>query len=155
MARTHMPHGSEEARREETARLKEKALHAGSALAEGAKDMSSSALETAKETAASVAGTVGEWAATAGSTVGDAVSAVGSGMESLGGTIRDSAPREGMLGTAASSVASTLESGGKYLREEGLSGAAAELGQFIRRNPIPAVLIGFGLGFLLARATRS
>ena len=25
----------------------------------------------------------------------------------------------------------------------------------IRRNPIPAVLIGIGIGFLLARATRS
>jgi hypothetical protein len=76
-------------------------------------------------------------------------------MESLAGTIRDRAPREGMMGNAASTVADSLEQGGRYLREEGLGGMADDLTNTIRRNPLPAVLVAVAVGFLLARATRS
>jgi hypothetical protein len=48
-------------------------------------------------------------------------------------------------------VAGTLESGGRYLEEQGLGGIAEDVTGLIRRNPIPAVLIGVGLGFMLAR----
>jgi hypothetical protein len=60
-----------------------------------------------------------------------------------------------MLGSAASSVANTLESGGRYLQEEGLSGMANELTDLIKRNPIPALLLAVAVGVLIARATRS
>jgi hypothetical protein len=76
-------------------------------------------------------------------------------MQSLAGTIREKAPQEGMMGHAASSVAGALESGGRYLQEEGLSGMGRDISSLIRRNPIPAVLIGVGIGYLIARATRS
>jgi len=76
-------------------------------------------------------------------------------MESLAGTIRQKAPHEGVFGNAASSVADTLEQGGRYIREEGLSGMADDLTNTIRRNPLPAVLVAVAIGFLLARATRS
>jgi hypothetical protein len=164
MSKMNTPHREQSGRDREqsgrethqgTSELKEKGQQAASGVAEKMKDMGNSAMETAKETAASVAGTVGDWASTAGTKVEDAVSAVGSGMESLSGTIRQNAPREGVLGTAACSVADTLESGGRFLRQEGLSGAADEITSLIRRNPIPAVLIGIGIGFLLSRATRS
>ena len=36
-----------------------------------------------------------------------------------------------------------------------LSGIGEDLTGMIRRNPVPALLIGIGLGFLIARATRS
>jgi hypothetical protein len=52
-------------------------------------------------------------------------------------------------------VASALDSTGHYLEEQGLSGMAEDLTNLIRRNPIPALLIGVGLGYLLARMTRS
>jgi hypothetical protein len=81
--------------------------------------------------------------------------AVGSGMESLAGTIRQHAPDSGMLGTASQKVARGLESGGRYLQEEGLRGIGEDLTNLIRRNPIPALLIGLGLGFLIGRALRS
>jgi hypothetical protein len=81
----------------------------------------------------------------------EGVSSVGAGMKSLAGTIRESGPHEGMLGSATSRVANTLESGGRYLQEEGLSGMGHDLAEFIRRNPVPALLVGIGLGFLLAR----
>jgi hypothetical protein len=74
-------------------------------------------------------------------------------MQSLAGTLREKMPHEGMMGTAGSAVADTLERGGRYLQEEGLSGMAEDLTALIRRNPIPAMLIAFGVGFLIARST--
>jgi hypothetical protein len=74
-------------------------------------------------------------------------------MKSLGGTIRDHLPHSGIAGSASSAVANSLETSGRYLQEHGLSGIGADLTNLIRRNPIPAVLIGLGAGFLLARAT--
>jgi len=109
--------------------------------------------------ARSVAGAVAEKAQNLGSAVGDradsAVSSVGGGMQSLGHTIRERGPQEGVLGSAASTVGGALESSGRYLEEQGLSGIAEDLGNLIKRNPIPAMLLGVGLGFLLARVMTS
>jgi hypothetical protein len=52
-------------------------------------------------------------------------------------------------------VAETLDSGGRYLKEEGMTGMANDLTDMIKRNPIPALLVGVCLGVLIARATRS
>jgi hypothetical protein len=76
-------------------------------------------------------------------------------MESLGSTIREHTPREGMMHAAAEKVAETLESGGRYLEEHKLREIGDDLTNLIRRNPIPALLLGIGVGFLLARAIRS
>jgi len=76
-------------------------------------------------------------------------------MQSLAGTLRENLPREGVLGTASSTVARGLETGGRYLERESFQGMADDLTSIIRRNPIPAILIGIGLGFVLARATTS
>ena len=46
-------------------------------------------------------------------------------------------------------VSETYDAGRDYVREHGLSGLADDATHLIRRNPIPSVLIGFGLGFLL------
>jgi hypothetical protein len=75
-------------------------------------------------------------------------------MEGLGHTIRDNAPG-GWVGDAAEGVAGGLERSGRYLQEEGLTGMAKDIGEFIKRNPIPAMLVGIGIGFLIARATSS
>ena len=73
--------------------------------------------------------------------------------EHLAGTVREKLPHEGMVGTASGYVADALESGGRYLQQEGFSGMADDLTNLIRRNPIPALLFGIGLGYLLARST--
>jgi hypothetical protein len=95
----------------------------------------------------------------AASYVGDkaeqATHAVGEGMESLGGSVRRMTPKEGMLHTASESVAGTLESSGRYLEEHGLKGIGDDVTALIRKNPIPALLVGIGVGFMLARLTRS
>jgi len=128
---------------------------AAQAGAEKARDLANTGYEKAKDAAQAGWDKTKDAAQAAGHMATHASETVGSGMESLAGTLRDKAPREGMLGNAASTVADTLEQGGRYIREEGLSGMADDLTNTIRRNPLPAVLVAVAIGFLLARATRS
>jgi hypothetical protein len=109
--------------------------------------------------AKSTAQNVGEKAKQAGEFVRDkadqGVSQVGKGMESLAGNIRDQGPKSGLLGRATSGVADTLDSAGRYLDNQGMSGMVDDLTGMIKNHPLPAVLIGIGLGFMLARLTTS
>jgi len=91
----------------------------------------------------------------AGQLADSATDRVGQGMQSLSHSVRDSAPHSGVLGSAASTVAGGLEQGGRYLQQEGLGGMADDLTALIKNNPIPALLVGVGIGFVLARITRS
>jgi hypothetical protein len=82
-----------------------------------------------------------------------ATTSAGKGMESLAGTIRDRGPQAGIMGRATSTVADTLDRTGHYLEDQGLSGMAEDLTTLVRNHPLPAVLVGIGLGFMLARLT--
>jgi hypothetical protein len=115
-----------------------------SSMAERAKDLASSAQQSASDLASA-----------AGQRARETTSSVGSGMQSFAHTLRENLPREGMMGRASSAVADTLESSGRYIQEEGLGGMMDDLSGVIRRNPIPAVLVGIGVGFLLGRTLRS
>jgi hypothetical protein len=118
-----------------------------------AKDAAGNVADKASHLASNVADTTGHAAAVVGDKAQQGVAAVGGGMKSLAGTIRENSPHEGYLGSASSSVAESLESGGRYLQEQGLKGMGEDLTELIRKNPIPALLVGIGLGFLLARTT--
>jgi len=130
--------------------FKDTASHA----ADKAKDVASTAMDKTREVASNVADKTKDFASKAGQKADDMVGRAGSAIESAANTVRDHAPG-GMLGSAANKVADTLEGGGRYLREEGISGMADDLTDMIRRNPIPALLLGLGVGFLLARALSS
>jgi hypothetical protein len=123
--------------------------------ADKAGDFASRAADKASSLASQAADKARDFASAAGDKADSATSSVGHGMRTAAEGLRERLPSEGMLGAASSSVADTLESGGRYLEEKGLSGVAEDMTGLIRRNPIPAVLIALGLGFLLARATRS
>jgi len=84
-----------------------------------------------------------------------AAASAGSGLSSMAEGVRQHGPQEGMLGQAASTVAQGLDSAGRYLQEQGVSGAAEDMTNLIRRHPIPAVLIAAGVGFLLAQLSSS
>jgi len=129
--------------------------HRGADVMEKAKDAGTSAMDRAKDIAGTAADKAKDAASTVGRSAEDATHAVGRGMESLADTVRQNLPREGVIGSAASTVASGLETGGRYLEKEGLQGMADDLTGLIRRNPIPALFVGIGLGFLLARLTTS
>jgi len=127
---------------------------------EGKTDVGQKTQETAStlgQKAREMASNVSEKAQNVGSAVAekadDAISAVGSGMTSLAGTIREKGPHGGMLASAASGVASGLQTGGEYLREHGMGDMFNDLTAVVRRYPIQSLLVGFGVGFLLARAT--
>jgi hypothetical protein len=121
---------------------------------EEAKSTAAGSAGNAEDAATSLAQKASDAASFVGKKADDAASAVGSGMKSLGETIRDKAPQKGPLGAAGTAVADTLETGGRYLKEHGLSGIGADLTNVIKRNPIPAVLVGIGLGFLIAHAAK-
>ncbi len=120
-----------------------------------AKDVAAQAMDKARDAASSV----GEMASNVASTVGrkadDYTHAAGSGIKNIGDTIREHGPQEGMLGQATKSVASTTKDVGRYLEEEGLSGMMEDVTTLIKRNPIPAILVGLGVGVLLGRLLRS
>src|SRR5262249_5517479 len=122
--------------------LGQKAQEAGSDAVNRVKDLASNVSQKASDTASLV-----------GKKADDTAAAMGSGMKSLSETIRERGPSSGFGSSATSAVADTLESGGRYLEEHGVCGIGKDLTTLIRRNPIPAILIGVGAGFLLARAT--
>jgi hypothetical protein len=136
-------------------RTEDRASHAASSAVDKAKDTAQSLAEKASDMASNVGHKVGEAATAVGHGADRAVQSAGSGMQSFADTVRDRGPQSGMLGGATSAVADTLDSAGEYLESHGLSGIAEDITNLVRRNPIPALLIGIGVGFLLARATRS
>jgi hypothetical protein len=116
----------------------------GAAPANQAKDAATSVVQTAEDAATYV-----------GHKAEDATAAVGDGLKSLGNTLRAHSPHDGLVGDVSAAVASSLESTGRYLRDEGLQGMAEDVTGLIRRYPIPALLVAVGAGFLIARATTS
>jgi hypothetical protein len=78
-----------------------------------------------------------------------ALASVGEGMNALAGTIRANAPADGMLGTAAASVAESLHSGGDYLSKKGLGEMGKDLTEVIRKHPMASLWVGLGVGVLL------
>jgi len=95
-----------------------------------------------------------ELGATAASKASEAVTVVGEQMGSLASAIRDHAPHEGAIATAATTVASGLESASSYLHEKEYANLAADLTALVRRYPVQALLAGVGLGYWLARSTK-
>jgi ElaB/YqjD/DUF883 family membrane-anchored ribosome-binding protein len=124
--------------------------HAGQAVSSAA----SAVGQKVNEAASAVGHRVGEAASAVGQRVEDATTSVGKGAQSLADTVRKQGPQDGMLGQATRSVASGLEQAGKYVEDKHLTGMADDVGAMIKAHPIPAVLIGLGVGFLLGRALR-
>jgi uncharacterized protein YjbJ (UPF0337 family) len=82
------------------------------------------------------------------------ISAVGEKIGSLADVIREKAPHEGAVGTAATAVAEKLDVAGSYLQEKDLNHVLSDVSSMIRRYPVPSLLVGLGIGYLLARSTR-
>lgn len=85
----------------------------------------------------------------------EAAAATGRGIESVAGQIRSHTPDKGVVGMASNKLADSIESGGKYLENEGVTGLVDDVTSLIRNNPITALCVGVGMGFLLARTLTS
>jgi uncharacterized protein YjbJ (UPF0337 family) len=57
-----------------------------------------------------------------------------------------------MAGAAATAVADTMAGAGTYVQETGVQALPGDLVGLIRRHPVPALLIGLGIGFVLGRS---
>ena len=79
---------------------------------------------------------------------------VGEKISDVAQTIREKAPISGPVANAADTAANTLERAGSYLQEQDLADMRADLEGLIRRHPIESLLVGLGVGYLLARSTR-
>ena len=84
----------------------------------------------------------------------DATTTVGGKMADVAQTIREKAPMSGPVANAADTAANTLERAGTYLQEQDLADMRSDLEGIIRRHPIESLLVGLGVGYLLARSTR-
>ena len=104
--------------------------------------------EAAAETAKREAERLSSAAATQAS---HATTAVGEKIGSLADVIREKAPHEGAVGTAATAVAEKLDVAGSYLQQKSLEHIGGDLTALIRRHPVPSLLIGLGIGYLLGR----
>ena len=117
-------------------------------------DKAHDTIDAARDKAADLA----DQAQKVGSQVADkadaATTTVGEKMTDVAQTIREKAPTSGPVADAADTAAETLERAGSYLREQDLSDIRADLEGLIRRHPIESLLIGLGVGYLLARSMR-
>ena len=95
-----------------------------------------------------------ELGATAANKANEAATVVGEKIGSLANVIREKAPREGTVATAATAVVDGLESTSFYLREKKFEHLAKDVTALVRTYPIQFILIGVGLGYLLARRAR-
>jgi hypothetical protein len=123
-----------------------------SGAADKARDTAATVSHKASEMASNLGHKAQDLASTAASRADDTLASVGEGMSSLAGTVRQNAPREGMLGSAAGTLADTLQAGGKYLQEHGLEDMGEDVRGFVRQYPLGSLLAVFGLGLLMGRA---
>jgi ElaB/YqjD/DUF883 family membrane-anchored ribosome-binding protein len=133
----------------------ENAAHAASQTAGNVKDAAREAASNLGQRAGEMASNLGEraqnLASTAADRAEDAMSSVGQSMSHLAGRLRESVPQEGMLGTAAGSVAGTLEASGRYLQEHDFNDIGEDLSRLVRQYPIASLCAVFGIGFMLGR----
>jgi len=114
--------------------------------------------ENVRDKAQDVAGDVKDRAQQVSSQVADkadaATTTVGGKMTDVAQTLRDKAPMSGPVADAADTAADTLQRAGTYLQQQDLSDMRADLEGIIRRHPLESLLVGLGIGYLLARSTR-
>src|SRR6266404_5177267 len=100
--------GQSGAAEQPTAQVAEKAKELVAAVSEKSKELASAVAHAAgtmaKDAASTVAQRAGDVASTVSHKAEDATCAVGSRIESFGHTVRERGPREGIMGTASSTV---------------------------------------------------
>jgi cell division septum initiation protein DivIVA len=118
--------------------------NAGGNVAEKARDMARSATETARDAATGVMDRAKDMAGNVAETARDWASGAA-----------DAVKQSDVVNKAGEYVSDAWESGSRYFQEHSFKDMAEDVAGVIRRNPIPALLVGIGLGFILARSLRS
>jgi len=125
-----------------------------SSVTQRVEELATDVTQKAQDWAANVANKAQETAAAAADRTDDGIAAVGHGMSALAARVRDAAPENGKLGSAATAVADKLRAGGHYLEEHGVKDIGRDLTDMLRHYPIQSLLVGFGIGCLLGWTLR-
>jgi vacuolar-type H+-ATPase subunit H len=151
--------------KEEGANVLDAAAERAKQAGEKATDIAQSAVDKVKQTADDLRskdasqivdearGKAAEVGDAAANKVDSAMTATGEQMSTLAQTVREKAP-EGKAGEVASKAADALDRGGEYLQTADLQTVRSDLERVIREHPIESLLVGVGVGYLVARATR-
>lgn len=87
--------------------------------------------------------------------IATAVAAVAGGLESAEDAFATGwESAEGVISTATTAVEGGLESASSYLQEKKFAEIASDLTDLIRHYPVQSLLVGVGLGYVLARLTK-
>lgn len=144
----------EKAQQEIDRRLGEFSARGG---AKGAGGVGSAVRSPAGEATSSKGETSGEertqgFASATATKASEAAASVAEKVGSLADTIRQKSPQKGAVATAATAVADKLQVAGSYLQEKRFEHIAEDLSSYIRRYPVPSLLVGLGLGYWLGRS---
>jgi ABC-type transporter Mla subunit MlaD len=130
--------------------------------ADKARDMARNAVESARDAATGVADRAKDVAGTVANSARDMAGTVADRAKDAAGTARDWAAgavdavkQSDVVNKAEEYATDAWESGSRYFQEHNFKDMADDVAGVIRRNPIPALLVGVGLGFILARSLRS
>lgn len=85
-------------------------------------------------------------------TANSAVASVGGTMSGMANSIRQHTPAA--VAPYTEKATAGLQHAGEYLQHGSIGGMAEDLTQVVRRHPVPSLLIGATLGFLLGRKLR-
>ena len=95
-----------------------------------------------------------EFGATAATKANEAATVVGDKIGSMANVIRENAPHDGAVASVATAVVDGLDSASSYLKEKKFGYLAKDVAVLVRTYPVQFLLIGVGLGYLLARRSR-
>jgi len=160
---THVPQGKQaDQHNDPFGKAKEKggqamdaAKDAGGQVMDKVRDAGTQVVEKAKEAATSVGEMANQAVCNVGKKADDLTATAGADIAKWGDALSEKAPHSGLVGQASQAVAGTLRDSGHYLEDAKFSGMANDVAKLVQRHPMPAILIGFGIGFMLGRALKS
>jgi len=134
--------------------------------ADKARDAARTAVETARDAAAGVVDRAKDVAGNVAGSARDMAGNVADRARNVAGNVADTArdwatgavdavKGSDVVNKAEDYAAEAWETGSRYFQEHNFKDMADDVAGVIRRNPIPALLVGVGLGFILARSLRS
>ncbi len=82
----------------------------------------------------------------------EGIQSVGEKIDNLAKSVRDKAPVDGAIGSAVNAVADTLDTSGKYLKENKLAEMGHGITSLVKTYPMSSLLAGLGMGFLVGKA---
>lgn len=86
--------------------------------------------------------------------IDSAMTSTGEQFQNIAQRVRENAPTSGTMGNVATSAADALERSGSYLKQADVNQVRGDLESIIRQRPIESLLVGLGIGYLLARSMR-